>query len=84
MTQEQQRTTRPATPALPRVGVGQRVGGGRFLLEVISELRKVNWPTRQETTRLTLLVLAISISIGIFLGVIDNLFSRIFSLIAGN
>lgn len=84
MTQEQQRTNRPATPALPRVGMGQRVAGRRFLLEVISELRKVNWPTRQETTRLTLLVLAISVSIGIFLGVVDNLFSRLFSLIAGN
>ena len=84
MTQEQQRTTRPTTPVLPRVGIGKRIGVGRFLLEVVSELRKVNWPTRQETTRLTLLVLAISVSIGIFLGVIDNLFSRLFSLIAGN
>lgn len=84
MTQEQQRTTRPVTPALPRVGVGDRIGVGRLLLEVISELRKVNWPTRQEATRLTLLVLAISISIGIFLGVIDNLFSRLFALVAGN
>jgi len=80
VTQEQQRS-RPSTPPLPRTGIGSRVGIG-FFGEVISELRKVNWPSRQETTRLTLLVLAISISLGIFLGVMDNLFSRLFTFIS--
>ena len=78
-----QPTTRPA-PGLPRTGIGERIGIGRFFGEVISELRKVNWPTRQEATRLTLLVLAISVVIGLFLGLMDNVFSRLFSIIAGN
>ena len=32
-----------------------------FLSEVIGELRKVTWPSRQESTRLTIMVLALSI-----------------------
>ncbi len=58
-------------------------GGIRFFGEVISELRKVTWPTRQETTRLTVLVLVVSVAIGIFLGVIDIAFARFFSAVAG-
>lgn len=57
--------------------------GVRFFGEVVSELRKVTWPTRQETTRLTLLVLVVSVAIGVFLGVIDIAFARLFSVVAG-
>lgn len=74
-------TTRQ-TPSVPRVGLGGRISVARFFGEVISELRKVNWPTRQETTRLTVLVLAIAVSMGIFLGAIDYLFSLLFERIA--
>ena len=55
----------------------------RFLGDIVSELRKVAWPTRQETTRLTLLVLAISFFIGIVLGVIDIGFAKLFAFVAG-
>ena len=64
-----------------RPRVGSRMGIG-FFGEVISELRKVNWPSRQETTRLTLLVLAISVSMGIFLGLTDILFARLFAIVS--
>jgi preprotein translocase subunit SecE len=74
-------TTKPAAPPVPRVGAS-RIGIGRFFGEVISELRKVNWPTRQEAMRLTVLVLAVSVTIGVFLGLIDNLFSRLFEWVA--
>ncbi len=57
--------------------------GIRFFGEVVSELRRVTWPTRPETTRLTLLVLIVSVAIGIFLGVIDIAFARFFSAVAG-
>ncbi len=57
--------------------------GVRFFGEVVSELRRVTWPTRPETTRLTLLVLIVSVAIGIFLGVIDIAFARFFSAVAG-
>jgi preprotein translocase subunit SecE len=55
-----------------------------FLLEVIGELRKVTWPSRQEATRLPIMVLTLSIIIGLFLGLFDMIFSRFFSLLAGS
>ena len=57
--------------------------GLRFFGEVVSELRKVTWPSRQETTRLTMLVLVVSIIIGAILGVIDIGFSRLFAALGG-
>ena len=53
-----------------------------FFTEVIGELRKVTWPSRQEATRLTLMVLTLSIIIGIFLGLFDMLFARFFSILS--
>ncbi|MQG87312.1 MAG: preprotein translocase subunit SecE [SAR202 cluster bacterium] len=56
----------------------------RFFGEVFSELRKVSWPTRQEATRLTVLVIALSTAIGIFLGLVDMGFARLMSAISGS
>ena len=42
-----------------------------YFKEVRVEIKKVNWPTRSETTRYTLIVLGISIGVAIFLGAID-------------
>ena len=55
-----------------------------FFGDVISELRRVTWPTRQETMRLTLMVLAVSATIGVFLGLVDIGFTRMFDPILGN
>ncbi|MDP6666649.1 MAG: preprotein translocase subunit SecE [Dehalococcoidia bacterium] len=75
------------TPARSTSGPGISGSSGfsifRFFSEVFSELRKVTWPTRQEATRLTLMVIALSTAIGILLGLIDMLFSRLVSIIAG-
>jgi preprotein translocase subunit SecE len=46
----------------------------RTLRETRSELRKVVWPTREETTRLTVVVIAISVTIGLILFVGDSVF----------
>ena len=46
----------------------------RTFRETRSELRKVVWPTREETTRLTIVVIAISVVIGLILFVSDSLF----------
>ncbi len=54
-----------------------------FLGDVVSELRKVTWPSRQEASRLTLLVIALAAVMGIILGAFDWAFARIFSLLAG-
>ena len=53
----------------------------RFVGEAISELRRVTWPTREEATRLTIMVLVVSAAVGVFLGIIDLVFSRLFDVI---
>jgi preprotein translocase subunit SecE len=46
-----------------------------FLKDVKVELKKVTWPTKQETIKHTINVIAISIVAAAFLGGIDFLFS---------
>lgn len=53
----------------------------RLLRETVAELRKVNWPTRQEATQLTLLVLLVIFLMSSLLGVLDYLFSQLFAFI---
>ena len=48
-----------------------------FVTDIIAELRKVSWPTRQETFRLTLIVLGVCIVMGVLLGAIDYGFSEL-------
>jgi preprotein translocase subunit SecE len=49
----------------------------KYLKEVKIEARKVNWPTRQETIKYTLIVIGISIAVAIFLGTLDLIFTLI-------
>jgi preprotein translocase subunit SecE len=50
-------------------GVGRNVWG--FILESKQEVRKVVWPTRDETLRTTLLVFAMVIIVGFVLWLLD-------------
>lgn len=43
---------------------------------VVDELKKVSWPTRSETIRLTLVVIIISLIIGLYVGIIDILLAK--------
>ncbi len=49
--------------------------------ETVGELRKVNWPTRQEAINLTTIVLIVIGAMSIFLGSLDILFSQLFALL---
>jgi preprotein translocase subunit SecE len=51
---------------------------------VVQELKRVTWPTREETMRLTLMVIAVSATVGVFLGLVDIAFSRVFDVILNN
>lgn len=64
-------------------GVPRRAFSFRMVGEVVSELRRVTWPTREETLRLTIMVIAVSAVIGAFLGAVDLVFARLFELILG-
>lgn len=46
-----------------------------FLREAKVELSRVNWPSQQEIIRYTVLVVVISITVALFLGALDFLFS---------
>lgn len=47
-----------------------------FFRDVLSELRKVSWPTRSETYRLTVVVIIVATTIGLALGAVDLGFNR--------
>jgi preprotein translocase subunit SecE len=46
----------------------------RFVGDVIAELRKVTWPTMNETWYLTTVVAIVAVVMGIFLGLLDLTF----------
>ena len=43
----------------------------RWAMDIISELRKVTWPTRREVMNLTVVVLVVSLLLGMLLGLAD-------------
>lgn len=49
----------------------------KFLREVRAELRKVNWPNWNELLSYTAVVLVTVVFVGIFIGVVDLLFSQL-------
>ncbi len=53
----------------------------RYLKETRAEIRKVTWPTREEATNLTLIVLAVTIAMAIFLGAVDFIFQNLIRLL---
>jgi len=68
---------RSAIPrAAARAAPGRAKGGllswrPRWITDIITELRKVVWPTRQDTLHLTVVVLIVATLIGIALGGLD-------------
>jgi preprotein translocase subunit SecE len=55
----------------------------RFFDEAWSELKKVSWPTREQTRNLTVLVFAISLAVGLYITVLDFIFSQAVKILAG-
>lgn len=55
---------------------GQPNPFSRYLRETRGELRKVTWPTREESWRLTAIVMGVSLAFSIFLWLFDTLFSN--------
>ncbi|MCL5257595.1 MAG: preprotein translocase subunit SecE [Chloroflexi bacterium] len=67
-----------AAPARTRALTVRRDQAVRFYQDTKSELKKVTWPTRQQTINLTLVVIGLSIATGISLGLIDLVFSTLY------
>ncbi len=60
------RAPRPAAPAKAKRGILPR-----WIADIITELRKVVWPSRQDTMHLTVVVLVVAVVIGGALGGLD-------------
>lgn len=52
-----------------------------FLKEVKFELEKVVWPTRNEVIRLTVTVILVSLMVGLFLGGLDFVLTKLLEVV---
>jgi preprotein translocase subunit SecE len=50
-----------------------------ILQETLVELKKTTWPTKEEATRLTMVVLAVVIAMSLYMGTLDALLSFLVS-----
>lgn len=71
------------TPEVVETGnaVTRPISSFREYLEgVNAEIRKVAWPTREETRRLTTIVIVVTVAASIILGIISAVFTELFRL----
>ncbi len=64
-----------------QTGRGKRTAS--FFKDARTEVRKVVWPTRAETTQTTLTVAVLVILVGLFLWMFDSILSYLFRLLTG-
>ncbi len=53
----------------------------KFLIETRDELQKVTWPSRPEVIKLTLVVIVLSTVVGIYIGGVDLMFTKMLETI---
>jgi len=49
----------------------------RYFVEAFHEIKKVSWPTKNQTKNYTLIVIGLSLGMAIFLGALDIGLSRL-------
>ena len=82
-------TNRPANrPAPGRAAPSAaRVKNSRatqeFFRGIVSEMRRVTWPSREEWVAATILTVVLVVGVGVFTYVVDLAFGEIFSLLTG-
>jgi preprotein translocase SecE subunit len=54
----------------------------RFVDEAWSELKKVSWPTPEQTRNLTVLVFVVSLAVGLYITLLDTVFAGAVGLLA--
>jgi preprotein translocase subunit SecE len=52
-----------------------------FFKETSEELKKVVWPTRESVIRSTIIVILLSLIVGLFLGGLDFVFTKLIEII---
>ncbi len=78
-------TTRPANR--PPATAAQRAANARrtqeFVRGVVTEMKRVTWPTQEEWIAATLLTVALVVGVGVFTYGCDLLFGWLFGLLTG-
>jgi preprotein translocase SecE subunit len=72
---------RPAPTAAQRAANARRTQ--EFVRGVITEMKRVTWPTREEWIAATLLTVALVVGVGVFTSACDYLFGWIFGWLTG-
>ena len=54
-----------------------------YLQGLVSEMRRVTWPTRQEWVSATVLTVALVVAVGLFTAACDWIFTQLFVLLHG-
>ena len=56
----------------------------KYWKETVGELRKMSWPTRQELTGSTIVVVVVSLIVAVFIGIVDRFLVLIVKTIFGS
>ncbi len=59
----------------------KKISSPTFGKEVVEELKRVSWPTKKQTIYLTAVVVVISLTIGLYIGIIDILLTKFLEFI---
>jgi preprotein translocase SecE subunit len=73
----------PAAPA-PGSRAASAARTQAFVAGVISEMKRVTWPSREEWVTATLLTLGLVIVVGLYTAAADHLFGWLVGLVTGN
>jgi preprotein translocase subunit SecE len=78
-------TTRPGSPARRPATTADRAArqasAERFIRDLVSEMRRVTWPTRQEWVSATILTIGLVVVIGLYTYLFDQFFGWVFGLL---
>ncbi len=80
-------TVRPGGPNRPPARppasdrAARQAAGERFVRDLVSEMRRVTWPSRQEWVSATILTIGLVVVVGIYTYLADQLFGFLFGLV---
>lgn len=56
----------------------------KYLNEVVSEIKKVTWPTKKQTIDKTILVVVASLVVALYIGGLDYIFQQMMAFLINN
>ena len=72
-----------ATASTPAARAARTRAAEDFVRGVVSEMKRVTWPSREEWVAATILTIVLVVGVGVFTYVIDLAFGWIFTLLTG-